>query len=91
MAIKIDMVKPIPASRPIRATSPQVTPGGKRHHPERLTRGEGDADADHAQLCTSGAEVDPIKGDAGVCEREDGHDAVGNPGVERRLHARREE
>ena len=35
MAMKIDIVKPIPANSPIRQTPPQDTPGASRHQPVR--------------------------------------------------------
>ncbi|MNP79553.1 hypothetical protein D3C76_1774300 [compost metagenome] len=35
LAIKIDMVKPIPANNPIRVMLRQVTPAGSAHQPRR--------------------------------------------------------
>jgi hypothetical protein len=81
-AMKMDMVKPIPGEQADQDDpSPghagrQPAPTELHHEPcegddaERLPRDEGDADADHDQLrAAAGAEVNPTKGDASVCER----------------------
>src|SRR5690606_4047743 len=54
---------------------------------DRFAHDQPDEGAEHDRLRGSGMEIEPADGHARVREREQRHDAVGDPGMQRRLDA----